>query len=95
MFRYFKSLIKSNTGDSSKSFGLVLSVIIGALIGFAIAIILIYDLFYDGKVDTDLNDLGWFLLCDSAFIFGAGLNKTISEVMDMRPSRRPHHFPEE
>ena len=95
MFRYFKSLIKSDTGDSSKSFGLVLSVIIGALIGFAVAIILVYDLFYDGKVDTDLNDLGWFLLCDSAFIFGAGLNKTISEVMDMRPPRGPHHFPEE
>ncbi len=88
---YLKSLIRSGSGDSSKSFGLVISVIVGGLIGVAIFLILIYDLFYDGQVDTDLNDLGWFLICDSAYIFGAGLNKTISEVVEQRPERHRGH----
>ena len=78
-FDYLKSLIRNNTGDSSKSFGLVCSVIVGSFIGVVIGIVLLYDGLIDGTLDSDLWMVGWFLFCDSVFIFGGGLNKTLAE----------------
>lgn len=79
MFKYLKSLIRINTGDSSKSFGLVCSVIVGSFIGIVIGVVLLYDGLKDGTLDSDLWMVGWFLFCDSVFIFGGGLNKTLAE----------------
>ena len=78
-FNYLKSLIRNDTGDSSKSFGLVCSVIVGSFIGVVIGIVLLYDGLVDGTLDSDLWMVGWFLFCDSVFIFGGGLNKTLAE----------------
>lgn len=83
---YLKTLIKSDTGNSSKSFGLVLSAIIGGLIGLCVCIVLLYDVFEDGRVETDLEDLGWFLMCSAVYMFGGGLNKTISETLGNKKS---------
>ena len=77
--KYLKSLIKNDSGDSSKSFGLVCSVIVGSFIGIVIGIVLLYDGLKDGTLDSDLWMVGWFLFCDSVFIFGGGLNKTLAE----------------
>jgi len=82
MFKYFKSLVQNNTGHSSKSFGLVISAIVGALMGIAVAICLIWDVSIDGKIDTDLSDLGVFVLCIGAYTFGSGANKMLSEIGD-------------
>ena len=79
MFKYFKSLIRNDSGDSSKSFGLVCSVLVGSFIGIVIGIVLLYDGLKDGTLDSDLWMVGWFLFCDSVFIFGGGLNKTLAE----------------
>lgn len=79
MFKYLKSLIRNNTGDSSKSFGLVCSVIVGSFIGLVIGVVLLYDGLLDGTLDSDLWMVGWFLIADSVFIFGGGLNKTLTE----------------
>lgn len=79
MFGYFKSLIRNDSGDSSKSFGLVCSVIVGSFIGIVIGVVLLYDGLKDGTLDSDLWMVGWFLFCDSIFIFGGGLNKTLTE----------------
>jgi hypothetical protein len=78
-FNYLKSLIRNDTGDSSKSFGLVCSVIVGSFIGIVIGIVLLYDGLVDGTLDSDLWMVGWFLVADSVFIFGGGLNKTLTE----------------
>ena len=78
-FKYLKSLIKNDSGDSSKSFGLVCSVIVGSFIGIVIGVVLLYDGLKDGTLDSDLWMVGWFLFCDSVFIFGGGLNKTLAE----------------
>lgn len=77
--RYLKSLIRADSLDSSKSFGLVVSVLIGALVGITICVCLLIDVWKNGHIVTDLDSLGWFLLCAGGFMAGGGLNKAISE----------------
>lgn len=79
MKEYLKSLIKSGTGDSSKSFALVLSAIVGALLGFCISFVLIYDVVVDGVINTDLGELGVFLMAVGVFMVGGGFSKTLTE----------------
>jgi hypothetical protein len=76
---YLKSLIRANTYDSSKSFALVLSVLVGALIGLCVCFCLVWDVCSNGHLTTDLEGLGIFLLCVGAFMAGGGVNKAISE----------------
>ena len=83
-FEYLKSLIKANTLDSSKSFALVLSVIVGALIGLCVCFCLIWDVCSNGYLKTDLDSLGIFLLCAGGFMAGGGLNKAVSERIKTR-----------
>lgn len=47
----------------------------GIVIGLVICFVLVYDVTYDGKVDTDLGDLGIFLLCGGGYILGSGVPK--------------------
>ena len=79
MRKYLKSLIKSGTGDSSKSFALVLSAIVGALLGLCISFVLIYDVVVDGVISTDLGELGVFLMAVGVFMVGGGFSKTLTE----------------
>lgn len=76
---YLKSLIKANSLDSSKSFALVLSSIVGALIGLCVCFCLVWDVCANGHLETDLDSLGLFMLCIGGFMAGGGLNKAISE----------------
>jgi hypothetical protein len=47
----------------------------GIIIGLVICFVLIYDVTYDGKVDTNLTDMGIFLLCSGGYILGSGAPK--------------------
>lgn len=76
---YLKSLIKADTLDSSKSFALVLSVLIGALVGLSVCFCLIWDVCHNNYIKTDLDSLGIFLLCAGCFMAGGGVNKALSE----------------
>ena len=76
---YLKSLIRSNTGESSKSFALVLCVLVGALVGLCVCFCLVWDVVTNGQLKSDLDGLGIFLLCVGGFMAGGGLNKAISE----------------
>lgn len=79
VIEYIKSLIKANTLDSSKSFALVLSVLVGALIGICVCFCLIWDICSNGYIRTDLDSLGIFLLCAGGFMAGGGVNKALAE----------------
>lgn len=79
MFDYLRRLIKNNNGESSKSFSLVLSAIIGGLIGLCVCFVLLWDVISDGVVTTNLADLGIFLLCTGVYMMGGGASKVISE----------------
>lgn len=76
---YMASLIKAGTFDSSKSFSLVLSAIVGALIGLCVCFSIIYDVCRNGCIKTDLDSLGVFILCVGGYMAGGGLSKVISE----------------
>lgn len=79
MLKYLKNLIKSNTGDSMKSFALLVSVLSGSLISICVSFSLIWDVVTNGYLKTDLDQLGWFILCVGGFMAGGGLNKAISD----------------
>lgn len=77
--KFIRSLIRANSLDSSKSFALVVSVLVGALIGVSISFCLIFDVVKNGYLKTDLDSLGVFLLCVGGFMAGGGINKAIAE----------------
>lgn len=79
---FLKSLIQNNNGMSCKSFGLVLSHIVGGLLGIVIGFVLVYDVISDGKLDSDLYAITFFLIGDSIYMFGGGLNKTLTEILE-------------
>lgn len=77
--KFMLSLIRNDTGNSSKSYSLVLAASVGALIGITIAICLFIDVYRNGSIQTDLDGLGIFLLCVGGYMAGGGLNKMVSE----------------
>lgn len=79
VIEYIKSLIKANTMDSSKSFSMLLSAIVGALIGLCSCFCMIWDVCSNGYLKTDLDSLGIFLLCAGGFMIGGGFPKAVSE----------------
>ena len=72
-------LKKADTLDSSKSFALVLSCIVGAFMGLCVCFCLIYDVCRNGYIKTDLDSLGIFMLCVGCFMAGGGINKVMAE----------------
>lgn len=84
MFSYLKSLVQTNSGHSSKSFALVVSAIIGGLIALSVGFCIIYDVCLDGTVDTNLTDLGWFLICTGVYSFSTGSGKVVTDVFNKK-----------
>ena len=85
LIRNIKASIDDRSSMSTGSITLLLSALIGAIIGLCVCFILIYDVTYDGKVDTDLLDLGIFLMSSGGYILGSGMPKTI---VDSRMKKR-------
>lgn len=76
---YLKSLIKADSLDSSKSFVMVLSAFVGAVIGFCVCFCLVWDVCTNGYIKTDLDTLGMFVICVGGFMAGGGISKVIGE----------------
>ena len=79
MLKYLKSLIRANSLDSSKSFTLVLSAVVGAVAGLTVCVCLVIDVWRNSYIRTDLDSLGLFLLCVGGYMAGGGLNKALAE----------------
>jgi len=77
--KFFGSLIKSNTGVSSKSFVLVISALLGSLFILEIMFILIVDLFTDLTIDSDLMGLTAVIGAIGSFIGAVFYFKVKSE----------------
>lgn len=76
---WFLSLIKSNTGTSSKSFFLVVVTLIGCLLLLVPAIILLVEVFTNHTISTDLNGLAAYIGAVASLFATAGLTKAWSE----------------
>lgn len=79
LIQYLKSLIQSNTGNSMKSFTSLLSVLAGITMATCVSFALLWDVISNGHLCTNLEELGWFILCIGGFMAGGGLNKIISD----------------
>ena len=91
-FRYMKSLIETDTGNSSKSFTLVLSAIISFISGLMICFVITYDVITNGFVKTDLEATGIFMLCMGGYMAGGSVSKIFG---DRDRNRRTKHWDDE
>lgn len=78
-FQYLRLLMENDSGESSKSFSLVIASLVGAVIGLSVAFCLVVDVLSDGNISTDLDSLGIFLLCVGGYMAGGGFNKAVME----------------
>lgn len=51
----------------------------GFYLVFILGICLLYDVYKNGYIKTDLDSLGVFLMCIGVYVAGNGVNKAISE----------------
>lgn len=84
MFSYLGSLVKNDTGNSSKSFTLVLSAIISFIAGLTMCTVIAYDGFKDGVIDTDLEKAGIFMLCMGGYMAGSSVSKIFGDRAENR-----------
>lgn len=82
---YFKSLLDTHSSNSTKSFVLMLSAIISALVNLTICFVLVYDVTANGYIKTSLSDAGFFILCTGGYMAGSGLTKAL---VDRRQNKR-------
>lgn len=76
-FKNIKNSIDERSSISVNDITLLASATVGFVIGLVVCFVLIYDVTYDGKIDTDLLDLGIFLASGGAYIVGSGMPKAI------------------
>lgn len=85
LIKYLKTFPSVFSDNSTKLFALLISAISGAfLAAIVIPFILIYDVISNGHIETDLISLGIFLVCDGAFILGAGAQVKVNNILDRK-----------
>ena len=75
VIKNIKASIDDKSSMSVNNITLLASALMGVNMGLVICFVLIYDVTYDGKVDTNLTDMGIFLLCSGGYIMGSGIPK--------------------
>lgn len=92
LFAYMRNLLDVESPDSSKSFTLVISALVSAIVGLTMCFVIVYDVLTNGYVKTDLNDAGVFLLCAGGYMAGAGVTKAVVDSgRGRRRRRRPSY----
>ena len=74
-----KTSIDDKSSMSVNSVSVLASALITLIIGLSACFVIIYDVTYDGKVDTDMSDLAWFVVASSTCILGSGLPKAYTD----------------
>ena len=76
-FRNVKTSIDDQSTINVNNISLLVSSLIGFLLGLVMCFVLVYDVVTNGYIKTDLTDAGIFLLCSGGYIAGSGIPKTI------------------
>ena len=79
IFSYLGSLVRNDTGNSSKSFALVMSTIMSFIITLLVGGILLYDVYCNGYIRTDLESLAIFMICVYSGVPASGIPKIFGE----------------
>ena len=77
--RYITELIRVNSGHSSKAFFLVAVTMIGCLLLFCVAFVLIWEVIKNGTIQTDLMGLSAFVGSVASLFVTAGVTKVYGE----------------
>lgn len=76
---WFKDLVKNGSGVSSKSFFIVMIVILGSFLLLVVGFTLIFEVVKTGTITTDLNGLAIFVGSITALFSAGGLTKCLGE----------------
>lgn len=90
IFRYLRSLSRNNSGDSSKSFALVLSVIVGSLWLVGLLVILFVDLFTSYTITLDMAAMAALVTAIGGTIAAIYFGKVKSEVNEKPYDPKPN-----
>ena len=90
---YWKDLLRSNTGVSSKTFVMVLAAIAGVFTLGVVVFILIVDLFTDKQIKTDLFGIAAVITAIATLIGASIYGKVSSEKYE--PKAKPSQEPKE
>ena len=74
-----KTSIDDKSSMSVNNISVLLSSFMTLIIGLSACFVIIYDVTYDGKVDTDMSDLAWFVVASSTCILGSGIPKAYTD----------------
>lgn len=77
-------LIQNNSGYSIKSWFLYGTFICGVIILLSAGGVMIYDVVFDGKVDSSMSDLAQVITAVSGLFVAAGLPKIVGEIAEKR-----------
>ena len=75
VIKNIKASIDDKSSMSVNSISVLASAFMAFIIGVVACFVLIYDVTYDGKVDTDMSDLAWVIAASSSCLLGSGLPK--------------------
>ena len=76
---WFKDLVQNGSGVSSKSFFIVMIVILGCLLLLTIVFAIIFDVIKNGTITIDLSGLAIFMGSITALFGAGGLTKCLGE----------------
>jgi hypothetical protein len=79
LFNNIKLAIDDKSSMSVNSISVLASAFMTLIIGLSACFVIIYDVTYDGKVDTDMSDLAWFVVASSTCVLGSGLPKAYTD----------------
>ena len=76
---YLQSLAEANSGQSSKAFAVLASTLISFITGLVLCFAISYDVYVDGVVDSNLEDMGILMLCMGGFVGGSSISKIFGD----------------
>ena len=79
VIKNIKASIDDKSSMSVNSISVLASTVITIIMGLVVCFVVIYDVTYDGKVDTDMGDLAWLLIASSGCILGSGIPKAYTD----------------
>ena len=95
LFQNANKLLVNGSGYSIKSWFLYVTFICGTIILLASGGVMVYDVAFDGRVDSSLADLAEVITAVSGLFVAAGLPKIAGEIFEKRNNIQPKKKEEE
>ena len=95
IFQTTKKLLENGSGYSIKSWFLYGTFVCGTIILLASGGVMVYDVLYDGRVDSSLADLAEVITAVSGLFVAAGLPKIAGEIFENRNNSKSKKKEEE